>query len=194
MQIDLTFASLYAARDQLADLNQRIDRACADYDQIVQAPAHADELSAAALRSLDDAVRGFEGRFSAYLNHPTGDTDALMRDAAVYFARDQIAAGIPALVARVHPASMGGMTTTDRERAVAAAEKRLSALWAERESLRLQLGGEGQRLRDWRDEGYKDYAIRTAVEREQRELNNEMMALRQAQERLYARGFIKVSA
>ena len=186
MQIDLTFASLYAARDRLATLNQLIDKACADLNRIVQAPPQFDELVAAALTSLGDAARAFESRFAAHLDNPRGDTDALMRDAALYFAKDQVAAGIPALVARVRPASVGGMTAANRKSAVASAKQQLSALWGERESLRLQLSGEQQRLRDWRSEGYHNYEVRTAVEREQPQLNNELLQLGRDQDRLHA--------
>jgi len=70
-----------------------------------------------------------------------------------YLLRDQIAAELPSLVAKVFPQGSGGMTSADRNAALAEVDAELSRLAAKREELYAELHAASQAVRHPSDRG-----------------------------------------
>ncbi len=188
MALDLTFPTLYSLRERLAVIAAEVTGQAAKLRDVRSAPAHSDDMAAALQQSLDALASDFETRLAAHLGNPVAtDAAALLNGGApLYFMRDVIAEQAPALVARLYPNSSAGMRREERKAALLSVYERLRSLWEERKSIGQELSIEAAKLKDARQEAIwrNDWKAQCSIEREQRQLSEDVLSLDAQQEQL----------
>lgn len=188
--MDLTFASLYRLRDEMADVTKRIADLVPARDRLTTQAAHTDEIVAYFRRGLEAAAQDYEARLAVFFGNPRqGDVSQLLRDgAAMYYMRDLVASKVPALIKRLSPSSENAMPLAEQQQTLRTANAELSRLIDRHAELVQAFGRERLALREMRQPGNLSRGDagrneRASIESQELTLNGEMDVMRADQAR-----------